>query len=131
MTACRSCGAEVLWVVVTRTGAGMPLDREQLDFAAAGLVAVNHETGGARVMTRDDLVAVERWRAQGVTIHRSHFATCPSAERHRVSPAQEALDLQEDSGARRPLTARGGGQLATSSAGPSARRGQPDPEACA
>jgi hypothetical protein len=91
MTTCRSCGAEVLWVVVTRTAAVMPVDREQLNFAAPGLVAVNHETGGARVLTTDDLGAVEGWRERGVTIHRSHFATCPSAERHRVHPAQEAL----------------------------------------
>lgn len=93
MSVCRSCGAEVLWVVVTATGARMPVDREQLDVAAASLVAVNHETGGARVLTHDDIGAVERWREQGVTIHRSHFATCPSAEQHRVHAEQEALQL--------------------------------------
>jgi hypothetical protein len=92
MSACRSCGADVDWVVITRTGAGMPIDPAPVDFAAAGLVAVNPDTGGASVLKADDLARAERWREQGVTFHRSHFATCSSPERHRgIHPQQAAL----------------------------------------
>lgn len=90
---CQSCGRDVVWAVLTLTGAGIPLDPEQLNFAAPKLVALNHETGGARVLKDEDLAAVERWRERGVTIHRSHWATCPTAAQHRVHPKQEALAL--------------------------------------
>ena len=90
MNTCSTCGAVIDWAQTT-SGARMPLDPAPVDFAASGLVAFNPATGRARVLAGDDIQRVEGWRAAGVTLHRSHFSTCPSAERHRVHPAQEAL----------------------------------------
>lgn len=41
--------------------------------------------------TAENVAKVDAWRSGGVTLHRAHWATCPSAEQHRVNPAQEAL----------------------------------------
>lgn len=89
---CESCGAEITWAR-TESQRPIPLDAEPLDVAAAGLVALNPRRGSCRVIAAEDLPHVEAWLAKGVTIHRAHFATCPSAAQHRVSPQQEALPL--------------------------------------
>jgi hypothetical protein len=89
MSQCRSCGAAIIWAETQ--DARMPLDVEPVVIPAVGLVAFNPATGRARVLSAESLGKVEAWRSGGVTVHRSHWATCPSAEQHRVHPAQEAL----------------------------------------
>lgn len=64
---CRSCGATILWVVTMR-GRPMPLDAEPV---ADGTVWI--ENGHVMLGTPPD--GVIRWR--------SHFATCPQADRWR------------------------------------------------
>jgi hypothetical protein len=89
MTACRSCYAEILWAQTE--DARIPLDVEPVEIAAVGLVAYNPETGRARVLNTESLGKIDAWRSGGVTVHRAHFATCPSAPQHRVHPEQETL----------------------------------------
>lgn len=89
MAECRSCSAPIIWAETE--DARMPLDVEPVETAAIGLVAYNPATGRARVLSADSLGKVDAWRSGGATIHRAHWATCPSAEQHRVHPAQEAL----------------------------------------
>jgi hypothetical protein len=57
----------------------MPLDPEALE-PAAGLVAYVESLGICRVLRHEDLV---RPLDDGVTVHRSHFVTCPHASEHR------------------------------------------------
>jgi hypothetical protein len=92
MRTCGSCGAEILWAK-TLEGGRMPLDPAPLDIQAPQLVMRNPQTGKCKVLTQDDMASVDGWRARGGTVHRSHWATCPSADRHRVHPAQESLAL--------------------------------------
>lgn len=91
MPECRSCGAAIIWAETP--DARMPLDAEPVALPAIGLVAFNPTTGRARALNTENLAKVEAWQSGGVTVHRSHFATCPHAEQHRVHPAQEALQL--------------------------------------
>lgn len=90
--ACKSCGAQITWA---RTrDATMPLDAEVLDGPpAAGMVMLNSARGTCQVLTAGVLCLVDEWRKRGATLHRSHFETCPSADRHRVHPEQEQLPL--------------------------------------
>lgn len=81
MNACTSCGAPILWAWVGKTR--MPLDPEPVAFEQAGLVAYNPRTGGGRMLVNAELAHVGEWKAGGVTVHRSHFATCPNAAHHR------------------------------------------------
>jgi hypothetical protein len=87
-----TCGAKVLWAP-TLDGGRMPLEPEELDLQAVGLVMRNPKTGKCKVLAAEDIAKVEGWRRQGGTVHRSHWATCPHAARHRVHPAQESLAL--------------------------------------
>jgi hypothetical protein len=80
---CRSCGAEVIWSPVAATGSLMPLDVQTELAPEPKLVAFNPETQVCRVLKRSDLRDAEQWMSHGVTIHRSHYATCPDAERWR------------------------------------------------
>lgn len=133
MSVCSSCGAEIGWVK-TSPDRRMPIDLATVEIGAVGLVAVNPGTGGGRVLRNEDLGDVARWRRWGVTLHRSHFATCPTAERHRVSSEQLALgELEEDGPDDHSVRSgdRGGGELAASGVTPGVRRGQPDRAASA
>lgn len=65
----------------TETGALMPLDPEILPEPAVKLVARNPATGRCRVLAAVDVDVARGWR--GVVFHESHWATCPSASRHR------------------------------------------------
>jgi hypothetical protein len=89
---CGSCGAEILWAK-TLEGGRMPLDPAPLDVQAPQLVMRNAKTGKCKVLTQADMASVEKWRLQGGTVHRAHWSTCPSPERHRVHPEQESLAL--------------------------------------
>lgn len=85
MSRCGSCGAEIIWAKAG--GSKMPLDPTPLAFEAVRLVAYNSAKGTCRVLTVPDLKYLGRWKAAGVTVHRSHFATCPNAAEHRRDPA--------------------------------------------
>lgn len=81
---CRSCGADILWVV-TEAGRKMPLDPQScldgniaLGPPAAGLASADPSI--ATVLTNE---AMERCRALGVPLYKPHFATCPNATKHR------------------------------------------------
>jgi hypothetical protein len=70
----------------------MPLDPEPVAFEQAGLVAYNPRTGGGRMLVNAELPHLGEWKASGVTVHRSHFATCPNAASHRGAGSGQ-LDL--------------------------------------
>lgn len=81
---CRSCDAPVVWVETEATakkgGRRMPLDADPTDTRKA-LVVENGNivyTG----QTTGDHTPIVRYVKNGR--HRSHFATCPNASRHRV-----------------------------------------------
>ena len=75
--ACDSCGAAILWTL-TRTGKSMPVDEEP---HPDGNVVLRRDGGKgpliAHVLSKGDHVDVM------TKLHRSHFATCPHAARHR------------------------------------------------
>ena len=60
MSNCKSCGAEIQWVVMASTGKTMPLNMKKKT------IIVMSEKGN--------------YLAQGFE---SHFATCPNAKQHR------------------------------------------------
>jgi hypothetical protein len=78
--ACKSCQAPMLWAITTN-GKHIPVDAEP--------VAVNGGGGNIRLTPRPGmapLAKVVRNPADlfGVReVYRSHFATCPHADRHR------------------------------------------------
>jgi hypothetical protein len=92
---CRSCGQDILWGKVSRTGKAMPLDPEPKSPDEKGvMVAVPRgmttwlytldeisgkyaEQRGTSVQTARSLV-VDQF--EGFV---SHFATCPNASKHR------------------------------------------------
>lgn len=88
-SACRSCGAPVVWAVVHRSGRRIPLDRESLAEPRPGIAAYNPATGRCHIVSTADLYLTERWREAGATFHRTHFASCPQADRWRVTPEAE------------------------------------------
>jgi len=61
LTTCRSCGAEIEWIVMERTGKKMPINRK------LEVVVVKNGDGTGRC----------------VSGYLSHFATCPHAGEHR------------------------------------------------
>lgn len=69
MAACRSCGAEVEWVV-TEKGKRMPLDAGEVE-------------GGNIVIDGLGPTRVAKYVANGAGNRVSHFATCPNAKEHR------------------------------------------------
>lgn len=76
-TTCDSCGARVLWTL-TRTGRSMPVD--ELPHADGNVVLWQDGGKGpliAHVLSKGDDVDVLTAR------HKSHFATCPQAAKHR------------------------------------------------
>jgi hypothetical protein len=75
MTACRSCGAPVLWAV-TAEGKRMPVDAEP---TPAGNLVVDQtaQPWTVRVVPPDDLLAGDPPR------YLPHWATCPHANEHR------------------------------------------------
>lgn len=72
-TFCRSCNAEVVWLVHERTGKRAPIDAAPAD---GGNVAVDLEAGTYRIVRKRDELA-----AGG--LHTNHFATCEQAARWR------------------------------------------------
>ena len=72
---CRSCGAEVVWVV-TEKGKKMPLDRDPSPDGRFAKVRVDENGDRLVRFVRDE----ERI---GEKLYQSHFETCPNADRHR------------------------------------------------
>lgn len=90
---CRSCGARIWWI---RTPAGkrMPVEHERIvvrpsDGTSAGatyetvVTAQGEVVRGVRVAAQWDPGRGRERDAGLVAGGRSHFATCPNAERHR------------------------------------------------
>lgn len=77
MTACGSCGAEVIWAFTT-SGKRMPVDAEPSPDGNVTLIPplIPGETPTAVVSSDRDPAQVR---------HMSHFATCPNAAAHRRS----------------------------------------------
>ncbi len=88
MSTCKSCGAEILWSVVARSGRRIPLDVAEVQ-PAPRVTAYNAQTGKCRTLTAEDMRYVADWATHGVTFHRAHWATCPQADRWRVTPEAE------------------------------------------
>ncbi len=68
MATCRSCGAEVIWVITARSKR-MPL---------------SVESGHLRFVLKphDDIFSSDPF-AEAVPTYLSHFADCPNADQHR------------------------------------------------
>lgn len=82
---CKSCRADVLWCVTAGAGERMPVDALP---SAMGNTTVYIEPAKGRTAPR--LVATvlttrqrTAARANDVTLHASHFATCVNAGQHR------------------------------------------------
>lgn len=75
MSACRSCGAEIIWAR-TENGKRMPLDAEATHIGDSselrGLQSVTFVDGEYRCSP-----------ARPMLVYVSHFATCPNAGSHR------------------------------------------------
>lgn len=93
-----------MWCVLLTLDGGSrcPLDAEELPAAAVGLIVSRVAGEGEHKGQRIGMVlTAERMQKRlgellekGGTFHRSHFETCPHAERHRgVSRDQLGLDL--------------------------------------
>lgn len=104
MAECQSCGEPLLWCVLLTLEGGSrhPLDAAELPAAAVGVIVSRIAGEGEHAGKRIGMVlTAERMQKRlgellekGGTFHRSHFETCPHAERHRgVSRDQLGLDV--------------------------------------
>lgn len=75
MSACRSCGAPVLWAR-TRAGKAMPLDAAPTADGNVALLGTN----GCEVLAGQSLAAA---RAEHRELYLTHYATCPQADAWR------------------------------------------------
>ena len=87
---CRSCGKEIVWIKMYGSGKKMPVDAEPVDILlyGSGFVGESQKT-----FIRSDGVTIhgreigDAWDddpdANVVKAYRSHFATCPYADKHR------------------------------------------------
>lgn len=76
MSACRSCGAPVRWVITSR-GKRMPLDAEPVDDGNVVLDMSDRNDPVAIVVPPEQILVEDGPR------YVSHFATCPNADQHR------------------------------------------------
>jgi hypothetical protein len=97
VASCRECGAAIGWVPLVKPVGRTkphPVDPGDVWPPTVELVALNPDTGKGLVVTMDDIETgrVQAWADRGVVFRRSHFETCPFAQRVReASPRQEAL----------------------------------------
>lgn len=75
MSACRSCGAPIIWAR-TPSGRTIPIDRQPTDDGNVRVTYDGHKAH-AQVVGKPDLFTADEPR------HTSHFATCPNADQHR------------------------------------------------
>lgn len=77
MSACRSCGAEIIWAVTDPGGRRIPLDAEPAERPTGLFTLVMPDP----VFTADTTpIAVS---AAKTPVYISHFVTCPHADQHR------------------------------------------------
>jgi hypothetical protein len=92
MSQCRVCPAEIIWCKMLPSGARNPLDTERADsrgeIVGKNLVAFNPETGNGIMVTAANADDVRRWVGGGVTLHLSHWATCPARDHVRKHGAK-------------------------------------------
>lgn len=81
MSACRSCGADVLWCV-TPAGQRMPVDPVPVD---GGNVILGQGQGGSPLATVVGKKVQPGLFGDDSPRYTSHFATCPNADSHRRS----------------------------------------------
>lgn len=80
MSECRSCGAEIEWVVVSKSGKNMPIDVIPTDTGnIAKLPTTDAATGNKLV----EYVMQGGMLGDHRELYVSHFATCPNADQHR------------------------------------------------
>ena len=84
MTTCRSCHAEVIWVKVAPNNKRMPIDPNP---DPAGNVLVDMHRRTAIVVSTEELKLLEEV-GKHAPLYRSHFASCPQADRWRRKDAQ-------------------------------------------
>jgi hypothetical protein len=77
MDKCKSCDADIFWARASKSKKWMPLDA----------IRIGH---GVRFVMDDDALAYTTTVGQG---HPSHYATCPSAQRHRKDDRQGELNV--------------------------------------
>lgn len=86
---CTSCGKEIHWIVLPASGKRMPIDPWALARPKAGykpgMVAFNSATDQGKVLSKADVDGpLDEWLLRHpVTVHTSHFVTCPEAAKHR------------------------------------------------
>jgi hypothetical protein len=76
MSACRSCGAPVIWVTMIETRKAMPLDAEPVP---NGNIVVDWRHHAGAVLTAEELAGPDELGRR----YRSHFASCPQASEWR------------------------------------------------
>lgn len=76
VSTCGSCAARVIWAI-TAKGETMPVDADPVDDGDRWLVKA--KTGSTPIVVK---AAEETTHG---ALYKSHFATCPNAERHRRS----------------------------------------------
>jgi hypothetical protein len=85
MIVCRSCGAEIEWAI-TPNGKRIPLDKLPVE---DGNILVSMRTDLPPLAIAQTQKEIEVLRSQAVhtgqphTLFKSHFATCPNANKHR------------------------------------------------
>lgn len=79
MSRCKSCRADVDWAV-TAEGKWMPVDTAP---TPDGNVLLEPRTGQPAIATVLGAAAAQNAAADGKTLRKSHFATCPNSKKHR------------------------------------------------
>lgn len=77
MSTCRSCDAPILWVTM-ESGKAMPLDADP--HPDGTVLPAQVPTARAQVIKPENMAEI---KSLGLGLHRSHFATCPNAAKHR------------------------------------------------
>lgn len=80
MATCTSCGREIRWSVVAKSGKKMPLDRAQV---ADGNIVALATVDGASGLPLVEYVGLDT--DVELARYRSHFASCPHAAAHRTA----------------------------------------------
>lgn len=81
MTACQSCGAEILWAVSATTGKRMPVDAAP---TPTGNVDLTRNTHGELLATVRPQGGHTMFDPPDLELHLSHFVTCPDAATWRT-----------------------------------------------
>lgn len=86
MAECKTCHAPIIWAVSLATERRMPVDREPTPL---GNVTLDYSgtLPAASVLAG---IALSSAREKGVTLHLSHFVTCPDRDQHRKKEEEDA-----------------------------------------